>query len=371
APQAAPAPQRAAAAPQQTAQPAPRPASRPAPDQAAPASRPAAPAPKPAVQQAPQPQAAPSQSAAQIDLGVRWQKVMTELRERSAQYGALLLNAVPAEDNGAQLVIKLPENSSFAMRMLERKDVSATIQSIVESVFGRRVIQYREDSAVSVNPAPMAAPQSAPAPVQQAEPAPATRIEPQAAPMPAPQPAPRPVPQPAPRPAPAPTPVYAPEDDYVPYDDADIPYYDEVPFEGSAPVEPVGMEPMDLGVGPVVTHTYEDETIVEDPVPTEKEAEPAPSSKQAPSPEASAKTSRKREPEPDDMIPAGLTAMLEDVFGEPVPIIRTSAKAEPEPEVIADANDYLGDTPSDFDMGLDGGIEAIEALEDEDDEDDE
>jgi DNA polymerase-3 subunit gamma/tau len=167
-----------------------------------------------------------------------WKRVVEELVRRDPPRGSLLLNATPISDDGTRLLVNLPKGSSFAVKMLERSDVSGVVDPVVSAVFGRRQVIYAEASlrgadiaraqrgarsaqAPSAAPARQAAPVPAPAPVR---------------PVPQPTPAPRPVaaPQPAPQPTAAPAPASQQSSGPMPWDD--VPPYEEVPYDDAAAV---------------------------------------------------------------------------------------------------------------------------------------
>lgn len=163
-----------------------------------------------------------------------WKRVVEELVRRDPPRGSLLLNATPISDDGTRLLVNLPKGSSFAVKMLERPDVSNVVDPVVSAVFGRRQVVYAE---ASLRGADIARAQRGARSAQTPSAAPAR----QAAQAPAPQPAPAPVrqtPAPAPRQAPAPQPVSAPAPQQsagpMPWDD--VPPYEEVPYDDAAAV---------------------------------------------------------------------------------------------------------------------------------------
>lgn len=170
-----------------------------------------------------------------------WKRVVEELVRRDPPRGSLLLNATPISDDGTRLLVNLPKGSSFAVKMLERSDVSGVIAPVVSAVFGRRQVVYAEASLRGADiaraqrgtrsaqaPSPAPAPRAAvPVSAPQLAPAPAAR---QAPARQAPQPAPAPQPMSAPAPAPAPQRNANP----APWDD--VPPYEEVPYDDAAAV---------------------------------------------------------------------------------------------------------------------------------------
>ena len=276
-------------APQPTQAPVPQPV--PAP-QSAPASQPipaarsmsaAQPAhqPKPVQQPTParQQSASPTSTGAVRDMGElqrRWKQVVDTLLASHPQHGSLLMQSTIVSDDGESLTVSLPKGSNFACRMLERADVRANVDPVIEAVFGHRKTRFANGGA-----APAAAPTPAAQRLAQPEPrvvqqpvAPArpetqsqvatTPTQPQqperrAAPAPAAQQQVTPAPQPAQTPQPAPAapsaqqvvpaaqpqqaaPSYPAPWDPVPLDDDAVPYddFDASPYEEDLSFEPLG-----------------------------------------------------------------------------------------------------------------------------------
>jgi DNA polymerase-3 subunit gamma/tau len=257
------------------------------------------------------------------------------------------MKASATADDGEQLTVTLPKGSSFAAKMLEREDVRQAIQPLVTSAFGPRRMVYVESSLIDVA---MARAEAVPAPAPAPVPAPA----PASTPAPAPAPAPAPVPAQAPAPAvttapvPAPTPTSDPVPDAIPVPDDDLPpieLFDEPasPYDDAEVVGPDGAP-----VGPSAPVAVSDGSAdgvggSEDPdagVPDDQ-GTPAPTS--------------------SEDVPAALTSMLADVFGEGVTVTTTSAPVSPdEAEPEAD--------PMGADDGVDGMV-APEFVDDADDDD--
>ena len=210
------------------------------------AATPAAPAPAASAPAAPSaPASAPAARTAPVApaaLQRAWKQVVDTLVKTAPAKGSLVLSASPVSDDGETLTIGLPAGSRFALRMLERSDVRAAVEPVIESVFGARKLAVVEQGAASAPvraaapassrpapaqaPAPVPVPTPAPAP-RQASPSPASQAAPQsrtAAPA-APQRASRPAPQPS---AASSAAFSAPEPEHVPASA----YADAVPAEG-------------------------------------------------------------------------------------------------------------------------------------------
>ena len=246
APKAAPAPAPAPVRPQQPAQPKQptqpkQPAAAPAPrTAAAPVSAPMPVASQPAPVPASAPAASPSAPVTDAgELQRKWTDVVKRVVAAHPSHGALLQSAHAASDDGAKLVVELPAGSSFAMKMLARKDSQSVIIPVAVQVFGQREVEFTMAGAPAPS-APAAAPASSPAPVPQ---------------QPAPAPAPVPAAAPQADHTSGPTVVAerdievdrkAWEDEQVPYDDAAIAAY-----EGDADVPPVDL-PADAPATPSV-----------------------------------------------------------------------------------------------------------------------
>ena len=279
--------------------PAPRPVSR----QAAPAPQPqpaAAAQPVQAARPAPVDRPATATTASdQGELQRRWKQVVDTLLSSHPQHGSLLMASTAVLDDGYNLLVSLPNGSGFACRMLERADVRANLDPLVNSIFGTRKVRFAEESVAASISASMAkesgqtaaaqampqrqpdaprqsepqpqrrsaaqqpsprqaaprvqaasqqrqtqpqrAPQPQPASPTHAVPqwqAPAPQAAPQIRPQPAPQPQPRQVQQAAPRQAPAPQQTYAAP--WEPLDDDVVPYddMDMSPYEEDYAFDP-------------------------------------------------------------------------------------------------------------------------------------
>lgn len=147
-----------------------------------------------------------------------WKRVVEELVRRDPPRGSLLLNATPISDDGTRLLVNLPKGSSFAVKMLERPDVSSVVDPVVSAVFGRRQVVYAEASLRGAD-------------IARAQRGARSAQAPSAAPAPV-----RPAPAPAPRQAPASQPAPAPQQAAGPMPWDDVPPYEEVPYDDAAAV---------------------------------------------------------------------------------------------------------------------------------------
>ncbi|MBR3326814.1 MAG: DNA polymerase III subunit gamma/tau [Atopobiaceae bacterium] len=241
-PLAAPAPQ-----PQQP-QPRPEPQPAPAPEPApVPAPRSQRPTPEPPKQAATQQRARKTSARDAAALQRQWRQVVSELVARVPARGSLLSSAVATSDDGQELVVGLPQGSTFALKMLERPDIRTVVEGVVAEVFGQRTLRFKEGigSDLRVPPAATRASQAVGAtrPAAAPAPAPASVVAPAAAPAPVAAPAPAPITTEAPAyPMPWDEPASqvpsavqpveaAPYDDVVPYDEIYAGAYDDVPYE--------------------------------------------------------------------------------------------------------------------------------------------
>lgn len=331
---------------------------------------PASPAPsrqqtRPVAQAASPRQAAPAQggaatapAASGVDgatLQRVWKGVVDSVVAQNRAKGSLLLSTYPVSDDGETLTIGLPAGSGFAAKMLERTDVRAVIEPVVNGAFGgHRILVFAESGSGAVQAAPVrgtaqAAPAAAARPTAPtyAAPAPAAQPAPQRAAQPTAQSAPKaaPAPQPVPAAVPAPTaavpeaaPV-SPEPDYAPVDayadaapasdDYAMPW-DEAPASQAPAQSPAGSAPEQQ------LQNASSEPVADSSAP------------------ASGTTVVEGEltPEFQDIL-AGLTA----VFGAPSNVsVESAAAAEPEPDVPYDegsddaeaqSEDGFTDEPSD------------------------
>lgn len=335
----------AAPAPQSEPQPTPTPA--PAPRQSEPVAQPA-PAPQQAQTrsaspsqptQAPAPQSAPRSNASQqvqtrsavTDPGAlqrSWRKVVSELVSRIPARGTLLTNAVATADDGTKLTVSLPKGSTFALKMLERPDVRAIVEGVVNEVFGRRSIEYVEGTSSDLQVPAYAARQSVGG-------ASAQQPVPQ---QPAPQ---QPAPQPQPGyPMPWDAPAASPDPQPAPNAGLAEPYYERVPYEdlGTPKTAPDEMPPYEqYAPDPAPFSAPEPEqapapfsTPVPEPAP-QQPAAPAPFSPPAPAPEPVAQPAPTQEPQPQ----AAPTSQPEPT-PEPKQAPTTSPESDPAPEILTE-----------------------------------
>ncbi|MDO4850002.1 MAG: DNA polymerase III subunit gamma/tau [Coriobacteriia bacterium] len=322
----APAPSRPAAAaqaavptqpPARTAPTAAQPTPAPAPAHAAPA----APASAPTARTAP---------AAPAALQRAWKQVVDTLVKTTPAKGSLVLSASPVSDDGETLTIGLPAGSRFALRMLERSDVRAAVEPVIESVLGARKLAVVEQGAASASaraaaPAPSRpAPSQAPAPApRQASPSPASQAAPQprpAAPA-APQRASRPASQP---PVASPASFSAPEPEYAPASAyADVAPAEDYPMPWDAPAQtPAPQAAQPVSAQPAAAQAHQDAPAPE-PQPA---AAPAPQPATAPLADAPAAAQVENiTPEFSDIL-SDLTA----VFGAPTKVSVEAANPGPD-----------------------------------------
>lgn len=284
-----------------------------------------------------------------------WKGVVDSVVAQNRAKGSLLLSTYPVSDDGETLTVGLPAGSGFAAKMLERNDVRAVIEPVVNGAFGgHRILVFAESGSGAVQAAPVrgtaqAAPAAAArptaptyaAPVPAAQPALQRAVQPAAQAAPKASPAPQPVPTVAsaptavaPEAAPAsPEPDYAPVDAYAdatPASDGYAMSWDEAPTSQAPAQSPTGSAPEQQPQG------ASSESVADSSAP------------------ASGATVVEGEltPEFQDIL-AGLTA----VFGAPSNVsVESAAAAEPEPDVPydegsgdaeAESEDGFTDEPSD------------------------
>ena len=244
------------------------------------------------------------------ELQRRWRQVVDGLVRTDPPRGSLLAASTALEDDGHRLLINLPKGSSFVTKMLDRKDVRATVEVAVRQAFGERALVYAESSLVGADiarsrakaPAPtptrstMVTPQPLSASQGQATPQVVSSVVPQRGPAPAPQPA---VPHAA---APATAPQTEPPVEEVPLESYyDMPWDEPSAYEDE-PMAPVGeaslaAEPQVASravPGPV--HQTSQQVEPRTAVVFEAEAANTAESKPKPDPKPKAKTTAKTEP---------------------------------------------------------------------------
>lgn len=251
------------------------------------------------------------------ELQRRWRQVVDGLVRTDPPRGSLLAASTALEDDGHRLLINLPKGSSFVTKMLDRKDVRATVEAAVRQAFGERALVYAESSLVGADiarsrakaPAPtparstMVTPQPLSASQGQAAPQAVSSVVPQRGPAPAPQPA---VSHAA---APATAPQTEPPIEEVPLESYyDMPWDEPSAYEDE-PMAPVGeaslaAEPQVASravPGPVhqTSQQVEPRTAVVFEVEAANTAESKPKPDPKPKAKTAAKTEPKQKPKPD------------------------------------------------------------------------
>ena len=262
------------------------------------------------------------------ELQRRWRQVVDGLVRTDPPRGSLLAASTALEDDGHRLLINLPKGSSFVTKMLDRKDVRATVEAAVRQAFGERALVYAESSLIGADiarsrakaPAPtparstMVTPQPLSASQGQAAPQAVSSVVPQRGPAPAPQPA---VSHAA---APATAPQTEPPIEEVPLESYyDMPWDEPSAYEDE-PMAPVGEA--SLGAEPQVAsravpgpvHQTSQQVEPRTAVVFEAEAASTAESKSKPDPKPKAKTTAKTEPKQ-----------------KPKPDPKPKSKAEPKP----------------------------------------
>ena len=253
------------------------------------------------------------------ELQRRWRQVVDGLVRTDPPRGSLLAASTALEDDGHRLLINLPKGSSFVTKMLDRKDVRATVEAAVRQAFGERALVYAESSLIGADiarsrakaPAPtparstMVTPQPLSASQGQAAPQAVSSVVPQRGPAPAPQPAVSHAAEPATAPQTEPPIEEVPLESYY-----DMPW-DEPPAYEDEPMAPVGeaslaAEPQVASravPGPEPVHQTSQQVEPRTAVVFEVEAANTAESKPKPDPKPKAKTAAKTEPkqksEPD------------------------------------------------------------------------
>ena len=172
-----------------------------------------------------------------------WAGVLASLKKSKAAYGVLFMNTKAVFDAAAgALLIEFPAENDFAFRAVQKPDVQAELaQALRREAHGDISFELRKGGASApMASAPAAASAfNAPAPVAQSVPAPsAASSAASASPMsgaPSSVNAPAVPASAAASSAPAPDDDRPPYDDYVPYDDADIPFEDPFAAQAASP----------------------------------------------------------------------------------------------------------------------------------------
>ena len=270
------------------------------------------------------------------ELQRRWRQVVDGLVRTDPPRGSLLAASTALEDDGHRLLINLPKGSSFVTKMLDRKDVRATVEAAVRQVFGERALVYAESSLVGADiarsrakaPAPtpargtMVTPQPLSASQGQAAPQAVSSVIPQRGPAPAPQPAMSHAAAPATAPQAEPPVEEVPLESYY-----DMPW-DEPPAYEDEPMAPVGeaslaAEPQVASravPGPEPVRQTSQQVEPRTAVVFEAEAANTAESKPKPDPKPKAKTTAKTEPK-----------QKPESDPKPKPDPKPKSKAEPKP----------------------------------------
>ena len=264
------------------------------------------------------------------ELQRRWRQVVDGLVRTDPPRGSLLAASTALEDDGHRLLINLPKGSSFVTKMLDRKDVRATVEAAVRQAFGERALVYAESSLVGADiarsrakaPAPtpargtMVTPQPLSASQEQAAPQAVSSVVPQRGSAPAPQPAMSHAAAPAAAPQTEPPIEEVPLESYY-----DMPWDEPSAYEDE-PMAPVGeaslaAEPQVASravPGPEPVHQTSQQVEPRTAVVFEAEAANTAESKPKPDPKPKAKTTAKTEPKQ-----------------KPKPNPKPKSKAEPKP----------------------------------------
>lgn len=246
------------------------------------------------------------------ELQRRWRQVVDGLVRTDPPRGSLLAASTALEDDGHRLLINLPKGSSFVTKMLDRKDVRATVEAAVRQAFGERALVYAESSLVGADIARSRAKAPAPTPARgtMVTPPPLSASQGQATSQVVssvvPQRGPAPVPQPAMShaAAPATAPQAEPPVEEVPLESYyDMPW-DEPPAYEDEPMAPVGeaslaVEPQVASravPGPEPVHQTSQQVEPRTAVVFEAEAANTAESKPKPDPKPKAKTTAKTDP---------------------------------------------------------------------------
>ena len=246
------------------------------------------------------------------ELQRRWRQVVDGLVRTDPPRGSLLAASTALEDDGHRLLINLPKGSSFVTKMLDRKDVRATVEAAVRQAFGERALVYAESSLVGADIARSRAKAPAPTPARgtmvtprplsasqgQATPQVVSPVVLQRGPAPAPQPAMSHAAAPATAPQAEPPVEEVPLESYY-----DMPW-DEPPAYEDEPMAPVGeaslaAEPQVASravPGPEPVHQTSQQVEPRTAVVFEAEAASTAESKPKPDPKPKAKTTAKTEP---------------------------------------------------------------------------
>ena len=253
------------------------------------------------------------------ELQRRWRQVVDGLVRTDPPRGSLLAASTALEDDGHRLLINLPKGSSFVTKMLDRKDVRATVEAAVRQAFGERALVYAESSLVGADiarsrakaPAPtpargtMVTPQPLSASQGQATPQVVSSVVPQRGPAPVPQPAMSHAAAPATAPQAEPPVEEVPLESYydMPWDEPSA--YEDEPMapvgEASLAAEPQVASRAVPGPEPVrqTSQQVEPRTAVVFEAEAANTAESKPKPDPKPKAKTTAKTEPKQKPKPD------------------------------------------------------------------------
>ena len=264
------------------------------------------------------------------ELQRRWRQVVDGLVRTDPPRGSLLAASTALEDDGHRLLINLPKGSSFVTKMLDRKDVRATVEAAVRQAFGERALVYAESSLVGADIARSRAKAPAPTPARgtMVTPQPLSASQGQATPQVVssvvPQRGPAPAPQPAVSHAAAPATALQTE---PPVEEVPLESYYDMPWDEPSAYEDEPMAP--VGEASLAAEPQVVSRAVPGPEPvrqTSQQVEP----RTAVVFEAEAANTAESKPKPDPKPKAKTTAKTEPKQ-KPKPDPKPKSKAEPKP----------------------------------------
>ena len=262
------------------------------------------------------------------ELQRRWRQVVDGLVRTDPPRGSLLAASTALEDDGHRLLINLPKGSSFVTKMLDRKDVRATVEAAVRQAFGERALVYAESSLVGADIARSRAKAPAPTPARSTmvTPQPLSASQGQAAPQAVSSVVPQRGPAPAPQPAMshAAAPAAAPQTE-PPVEEVPLESYYDMPWDEPSAYEDEPMAP--VGEASLAAEPQVASQAVPGPVhQTSQQVEP----RTAVVFEAEAANTAESKPKPDPKPKAKTTAKTEPKQ-KPKPDPKPKSKAEPKP----------------------------------------
>ena len=262
------------------------------------------------------------------ELQRRWRQVVDGLVRTDPPRGSLLAASTALEDDGHRLLINLPKGSSFVTKMLDRKDVRATVEAAVRQAFGERALVYAESSLVGADIARSRAKAPAPTPARSTmvTPQPLSASQGQAAPQAVSSVVPQRGPAPAPQPAMshAAAPATAPQTE-PPIEEVPLESYYDMPWDEPSAYEDEPMAP--VGEASLAAEPQVASRAVPGPVhQTSQQVEP----RTAVVFEAEAANTAESKPKPDPKPKAKTTAKTEPKQ-KPKPDPKPKSKAEPKP----------------------------------------